>query len=111
MGDQSGHSGAPQFRLLFEAALEDYRKQTGTKLVDHPLYARLIKCDSVESITDVLQEQARALLKYRGDDGKIMKSLKCAVHVLHSFSSGSLLGEAIGLVRILQKALPNVPGS
>ena len=93
-------SGASQFQSLFEKALEDYKKQTGTKLVGHPLYEKLITCDSVESITAVLQEQAQAFLKFGGEDGKIMKSLKCAVHVLHSLSSSSLLGEAIGLVRI-----------
>ena len=106
----SDQSGAFQFRLLFEAALEDYRKQTGTGLVDHPLYAKLIKCDSVESITAILQEQARALLKYGGDDCKVMKSIKAAVHVLHSLSGSTLLGEAIGLVR-RPKALELVPGS
>ncbi len=95
----SDQSGASHFQLLFEAALEDYRKHTGTKLVDHPLYERLAKCDTVESITAVLQEQAQAFLKFRGKDGKVMKSLKCAVHVLHSLSDSTFLGEAIGLVR------------
>jgi hypothetical protein len=38
--------------------LEDYRKQTGTKPVDH---ARIIKCNSVESITAIIQEQAHGL--------------------------------------------------
>ena len=108
MSDQSGSS---HFRVLFEAALEDYRKQTGTKLVDHPLYGKLIKCDTVESITAVLQEQAQAFLKFRGkpeDDSKVMKSLKCAVHVLHSLSDSTFLGEAIGVVRPI--AALNVPG-
>ena len=105
----SDPSGSSHFRVLFEAALEDYRKRTGTKLVDHPLYGRLIKCDTVESITAVLQEQAQAFLKFRGkDDSKVMKSLKCAVHVLHSLSDSTFLGEAIGLVRLI--AALNVPG-
>jgi fungal STAND N-terminal Goodbye domain len=105
----SYQSGASQFRSLFEVALEDYRKQTGTRLVDHPLHAKLIKCDSIESITAILQEQAQAFSKFRGDDGKVMKSLKSAVHVLHSLSTSTLLGEAIGLVR--PKALKHAPGS
>jgi hypothetical protein len=109
MRGHSRHSGAFQFRLLFEAALEDYRRQTGTKLVDHPLYAKLIKCDTAESITDVLQEQARVFLNSQRDDGKVMKSLTTAVHVLYSLSASTLLGEAIGLVR--PKALKHVLGS
>jgi len=105
----SHQSGASQFPSLFEAALEDYRKQTGTRLVDHPLNAKLIKCDSVESITAVLQEQAQVFLKFQGDDGKVMKSLKAAVHVLHSLSASTLLREAINLVCL--KALKHFPGS
>jgi hypothetical protein len=105
----SDQSGASHFRVFLEAALEDYRKQTGMVLVDHPVYGRLTKCDTVESISAVLQEQAEAFLKFRGkNDGKVMKSLKCAVHVLHSLSDSTLLGEAIGLVRPL--AAQNVPG-
>jgi hypothetical protein len=94
----SNQSGAPHFQALFEAALEDYRKQTGTKLIDHPLYKRLEKCDTVESITAVLQERAQAFLKFRGKDGKVMKSLQCAVNVLYPLSD-AFLGEAISLVR------------
>ena len=105
----SYQSGASQFRSFFEAALEDYRKQTGTRLVDHPLNAKLIKCDSVESITTVLQEQAQAFLKFQGDDCKVMKSLKAVVHILHSLSASTLLGEAISLVH--PKVLKHVPGS
>jgi hypothetical protein len=97
MGDQCSTS---HFHLLFEAALEDYKKQTGTTLVGHPLCKKLITCNSVESITAVLQEQAHAFKKFRGDDGKVMKSLKCAVHVLHSLSTSGVLGEAISLVRM-----------
>jgi len=107
--DMDDQSGTSHFRVLFESALEDYRKQTGTVLVDHPLYGRLIKCDTVESITAVLQEQAQVFLKFRGKhDGKVMKSLKCAVHVLHSLSDSTLLGEAVGLV--CPVAALNVPG-
>ena len=105
MGD---HSGASQFRTLFDIALEDYREQTGTKLVDHPFYGELITCDSIESISDVLQAQAQAFLEFRGKDGKAMKSLKGVVHVLYSLSSSTVLGEAIGLV--CPKALMSVPG-
>ncbi|KAI9463784.1 hypothetical protein F5148DRAFT_1376995 [Russula earlei] len=95
--DMSDLSPADRFRSLFEAALDDYEKRTGTKLVDHPLSMRLMTCRSVESITAVLQEQVQAFRKFRGDDSKLMKSLKCTVHVLHSLSNSTLLGEAIGI--------------
>jgi hypothetical protein len=86
---------------LFDAALQDYEKQTGTKLVDHPLAKQLETCDSVEAITTFFQEQAQAFSEFRdrGSDGRIMKSLKSAVSVLLTLSTSTVLGEAIGLVR------------
>jgi hypothetical protein len=38
-------------KVLFEAALQDYERQTGIALAKHPLAERLQECDSVESIT------------------------------------------------------------
>jgi fungal STAND N-terminal Goodbye domain len=95
MGDSSG----TKLQLLFDAALQSYEKQTGMKLIDHPLTRQLENCHSVNSVMDVLQQQARALSEFRGDNGKAMKSLKRAVDVLHALSTSTTLGEGIGLVR------------
>jgi len=103
MADQSQSS---HFRLLFESALQDYQIQTGTTLPNHPLAEKLQYCDSVDSVTAVLQEQAQAFTEFRGGDGRIMKSLKTVVSVLDSLSTSTALGEAIGLVR--QKASTDV---
>ena len=46
----------------------------------------------------LLQHHAWKFLDFRGEDGKIMKSLKCAVHVLYTLSTSTALGEGIGLV-------------
>jgi hypothetical protein len=86
------------FQLLFNAALQDYAKQTGTKLEDHPIAQQLKNCDSIDSISSVLQEHARRFQEFRGKDGKIMKSLKRAVHVLYMLSNSTALGEGIGIV-------------
>ena len=96
MADQSQSS---RFRVLFESALQDYQKQTGTTLASHPLAEKLQNCDSAESVTALLQEQARAFTELRGGDGKIMKSLTTVVSVLYTLSASTTLGEAIGLVR------------
>jgi hypothetical protein len=95
MGDQSQSS---RFRLLFDSALQEYQSQTGTSLASHPLAAKLQDCDSIESITTVLQEQARAFSEFRGGDGRVMKSLKTVVSVVYTLSVSTVLGEAIGLV-------------
>jgi hypothetical protein len=93
MTDQSQSS---RFRVLFAAALQDYQNQTGTALVNHPLAEKLQNCDSAESVTAVLQEQARAFDEFRGDNGRISKSLKGIVSVLYTLSSSVA---SIGLVR------------
>ena len=82
---------------LFNAALQDYKNQTGTGLVDHPFAKQLEACDSVDSVTAILQEQAQIFREFRGDDGKIMKSIKVSVDVLYTLS-GTVLGQGIGLV-------------
>ena len=87
-----------RFRLLFESALQDYQNQTGTTLANRPLTEKLQNCDSVESVTAVLQEQARAFTEFRGDDGRFMKSLRGVVSVLYMLSASTALGEAIRLV-------------
>jgi hypothetical protein len=96
--NMSQPSSTSSFQSLFNVALQDYANQTGTKLVDHPFAEQLEKCDSVDSMSLVLQEHARRFCEFRGEDGKIMKSLKCAVQVLYKLSTSTVLGEGIGIV-------------
>ncbi len=91
-------SQSSTFQSLFDVALQDYEKQTGTKLADHPLARQLEACDSVDSVTSFLQERARAFQEFRGKDGKCMRSLKRVVYVLYTLSTNAALGESIGLV-------------
>ena len=97
MYDKSSSSSSSCFQTLFDAALRDYEKQTGTTLAKHPLTHQLQDCHSVESVMAVLEDQARALRGSGGSDSGVMKPLKSAVSVLHALST--TLGEAIGLVR------------
>ena len=88
------------FQDLFNAALQEYLNQTGYKLLEHPLSKRLETCDSVDSIIAILQEQAQIFCEFRGDDGKLMKSVKSSVDVLYTLSISTLINEGIGLVRL-----------
>jgi len=92
-------SPSASFLLLYNSALQDYTTQTGINLVDHPFAKQLEKCDSVDSISSLLHENLRKFLEFRSEDGRVIKSLKCAVHVLHTLSTSTALGEGIGLVR------------
>ena len=91
-------SSSTSFQGLFNAALEIYEKETGTKLVEHPLAKQLETCNSAESITIVLEEQAQKFRKFRGNDGKIMKFLKSSVDVLYPLFNSTTVTGLIGLV-------------
>ena len=96
MSDQLASS---HLKVLFEAALQDYERQTGIPLAKHPLAERLQDCHSVESITAVLHEQTQAFNEFRGKE-KAMKLLNNAVSVLYKLSTCAKLGEAIGVVHL-----------
>jgi hypothetical protein len=86
------------FQDLFNAALQDYENQTAIRLTHYPFAKQIVACDSVDSITTILQEQGQTFREFSGDDGKIMKSLKSSVEVLYTLSINTVLGERIGLV-------------
>jgi hypothetical protein len=94
--DMSQPSSSLSLQDLFNAALQEYENQTGTKLVEHPLARQFETCDSVDSITAILQDQAQKFHEFRGDDGKLMKSLKSSIDTLYPLSINTIL--AAGLV-------------
>ena len=83
MSDQPGSS---PLRVLFEAALEDYKQQTGIELAKHPIAECLQDCNSVESITDIIREQAQDFNRFREKD-KVLKPLKKVLSVVQILSS------------------------
>lgn len=94
----SVQSQLPRLRILFESALQDYQKHTRMTLISNPIFEQLRRCDSIESVTSMLQDQARTFGEHRVS-GRITKSLGCIVSVLYTLSASSALGEATGLVR------------
>ena len=85
-------------KSLFEFALEEYEKETGIDLLKHPLAIRLERCNSVDTLTQAVEEEAQAFLEFRGDNNKVMTLLKNVLPVIHKLSSTVVLGEAIGLI-------------
>jgi hypothetical protein len=96
MSEQPGPS---HLRVLFEAALEDYERETGIALATHPLAEQLQNCVSVESVTEVFREQTQIFSEFRGRD-KIMMLLKNSVSVLYQLNAAANFGRDIGLVRL-----------
>jgi hypothetical protein len=89
-------SSSSTFQALFNTALQDYEDKTGSSLVDHPFAKQFQECDSVESITTILEEQARIFREFR-DHGKLVNSLKRLVDVLCSPFVTTVLEKGIDL--------------
>jgi hypothetical protein len=83
---------------LFQSALNEYEKHTGINLVRHPLAAQLEHCDDVESMTEVLQGQARAFLEFRRGNKRVLTLLKRTAEAFYKLSGTASLAESIGLV-------------
>ena len=100
----------PSFRKLLDAALQDYKDKTGNSLADHPIAKQLETCESVNSITSILEEQAQNFREFRDNDGNLMKAINSSVDVLCASSISFALNEAIGLV-VRRKLYISVPCS
>ena len=93
----SNQSGSSHLRVLFETALEDYKKQTSIELAKHPLAEQLQDCNSVESVTDILREQAQGFKEFREKD-KVLRPLKKVLTVLHRLPPAANFAQYVGLV-------------
>ena len=93
----SNQSESSQLRVLFKAALKDYRRQTGIELAEHSLTERLQDCDSVESVTTILCEQAQDFEDFWEKD-KVLKPLEKILTVLHRLSSVVDFAQGVCLV-------------
>jgi hypothetical protein len=100
-------SSSSSFQALFGAALKDYENRTGISLVNHPIAKQLEDCHSLDSINVILQEQAKGLCEFRGDNGRLMKSLRCSIDALYTIST--VLGEGISVVHPKQSSAFLVP--
>ncbi|KAH9003667.1 hypothetical protein EDB86DRAFT_3241000, partial [Lactarius hatsudake] len=87
------------FNSILDAALSQalsgYKKKTGRQLLDYPLATKLQRCDSVNAILAILQDQAEEFQQFRAGDRRLMKWISPVVDVLYTFSV--TLGGASGL--------------
>ena len=82
-------------KSLLDTALNEYKKKTGKDLQVIWLASELQICESVDSVLDLLRDQAKAL--ERPDDQKLMRWIDPLIHVLSTFSDA--LGAGVSLVR------------
>ena len=83
---------------LFEAALSQYEKRAGTNLIKNELTSKLKSCTCADDVIAVLQGQAQAFQRYRGDSGTMMTRLKRVVNVLYDLSINPVVGQGIGMI-------------
>jgi hypothetical protein len=86
-------SSSPNFQLIFNNALETYKKRTKNDLLAHSLAVQLQDCNSPSAILALIHQQAQGLQR---DDDRLTKWLDPTVRVLHAFSE--TLGEGVSLV-------------
>ncbi|KAH9009139.1 hypothetical protein EDB84DRAFT_1446463 [Lactarius hengduanensis] len=93
----SGQTSTPSsdFKSILDAALSEYKKETGKQLFDHPLATELQQCDTVNAILAIFQDQAEAFQQFRAGDQRLMKWISPVVDVLYTFSE--TLGGVAGM--------------
>jgi len=88
------------YQVIFDNALEAYRKKTNKDLRSHQLLPKLQTCNSPDAVLTLLREQMPVIDPSRstssGDD-KLIKWLNPTVQVLYTFSEA--IGAGISLVR------------
>ena len=82
---------------MLDAALIEYKKKTGKDLQAIWLASELQTCESVDSVLDILRDQAKTL--DRSEDQKLMGWIDPLIHVLFTFSGA--LGDGVGVVCIM----------
>ncbi len=78
--------------------MQAYEKRVGINLAQHHLSVQLRSCDTVQSISTLLQGQVQAFSDFREND-KVVKSINTTVSIITQLSSVASLPDAVGLVR------------
>ena len=89
------------YQLIFDHALEAYKKKTKKELRSHPLLPKIQACNSPDAVLTVLREQISAFDQSdstSSTDDRLSKWLNPTVNVLYAFSG--TIGAGISLVSI-----------
>jgi hypothetical protein len=102
--DTSYSSESSTLQPLLQDAIEQYEKNVGTSLIENQFAIRLRSCDTIESITEALEEQAHDLSGFLGHDrhSQMTTSIGRVVRVLYTVFSGpgTLLGGLGGAAQV-----------
>jgi len=93
---ESAAALSSNFQLIFNNAVDTYRKRTKRDLLTHPLAAQLQTCGTSAAILAILQEQVQGLDQSQRGDERWSKWLDPTVNVLFAFST--TIGAGVSLV-------------
>jgi len=97
----TANTSTSNYQLIFDNALEAYRKKTKKDLRSHPLLPKLQTCNSPNAVLAVLREQIPVFdpsHSTSSTDDKLSKWLNPTVNVLYTFSEA--VGASVSLVSI-----------
>jgi hypothetical protein len=93
--DKPTTSPSPNFDLIFNNALDTYKKHTKNDLITHPLLVQFQNCTSPSEVLALIHRQVQGLQR---NDDRLTKCLGPTIRVLYMFSG--TLGEGVGVVRL-----------
>ncbi|KAH9983417.1 hypothetical protein BJV77DRAFT_302191 [Russula vinacea] len=80
-------SSEADYQLIFDSALEVYRRKTGKDLTTHPLLGSFETCNSPDAVFAVLQTQIPGSDKHQSSGDKFLAWLNPTINVLNAFSA------------------------
>ena len=87
------------YQVIFDSALDAYKKKTKKDLRSHPLLPKLQTCNSPDAVLAVLREQIPMFDQSNsGTSDRLTELLNPTVNVLYAFSEA--IGAGISLVSI-----------
>ena len=91
----SASSESSILQSLLNDAIEQYKTQVGTSLIENQLATQLGTCDDVQSVAALLEERVQAFRDFLGRDRhpKMKQSIGRTVHLLHTIFTS--LGGAV----------------
>jgi hypothetical protein len=91
-------SSSANYQLIFDKALEAYKKKTGKDLASDPLLRRLESCNSPNAVLALLQDRVPGFDQSESSSYGVTNWLDTTVNVLFTFSS--TIGGAVSLVSL-----------
>lgn len=86
------------YQVIFDEALETYKKKTGEDLIKNPLLCSLETCHSPDAVLTLLRAQILGPGQPHSSSDKLTRWLNPTVNVINAFSA--TISESVGTVSL-----------